>query len=183
MATPSTPGLKEYLNNQAPGDETELGQYLDAAIRTVRHRCGPLEPTAVTEQQRMSGGTILVNERPLISLTSVTDSDGVTLDISQSKLDKGAGIIYLGNWLTDLVEVVYQAGYNPAPDDLELATYMVAGHLWDTQRGRSGSFAQIHGLDDDAPVGAEASQLVLQGFAWPRRAMELTRSYVKDGFR
>lgn len=184
MATPDLTGLKRFLDldNNAAYDQ-ELQTYLAAAKTTIGQRTGPVESKSVTEQQRATCGVLLVNQWPVIAVTSATDDDGAAIDVSGVKIDKGAGIIRLGVDLTELVEITYTAGHVPCPDDLELATYVVGGHLWDTQRGRSGSFSQIHGLDDDSPVGAEASQFVLQGFALPRRAMELTRPYVKAGFR
>lgn len=184
MATPNLIGLKRFVD--LDGDITydqELEAYLVAAKATIGLRVGPLESTAMTEQQRAHCGVVLVNEWPVIGVTSATDDDGAAIDVSGVKIDKGAGVVGLGVEITELVEITYTAGHVPCPDDLELATYVVGGHLWDTQRGRSGSFAQVHGLDDDAPVGGDASYFVMQGFALPRRAMELTRPYIKAGFR
>lgn len=183
MATPNLTSLKDFLDIDDPDHDVELPTYLDSATRTIGLRCGPLQPEDFTEQVRATCGSLLVSKWPVVSVTSVTDDDGQAVDVTGAKVNKSAGVIRLATPVTGVVEVAYKAGYDPCPDDLELAVYVVASHLWDTQRGRSGSFAQIHGLDDDAPVGGDASYFVMQGFALPRRAMELTRPYIKPGFR
>lgn len=184
MATPTLLGLKKFLEIEATDTtyDSELPTYLDSAEQTIAHRCGPIRPTAVTQQVRAHCGQFTVPQWPVISLTSVTDEDGTSVSVVGAKVDRGAGVIRLASGESGLLEVTYQAGYEPCPDDLELALYVVAGHLWDTQRGRSGGFSMIRGLDDDAPVGGDASYFVMQGFALPRRAMELTRPYIKAGF-
>lgn len=183
MAQPSLSSLKDFLDIKTGEYDGELPSYLGAAESTIVHRCGPVSPQEFTEDSHANYGTFVVNNWPVVSVDSVTDDEGRVADLSRMKLDKNAGVVRLRTYLTGHIEVVYTAGYASCPDDLELAIYVVAGHLWDTQRGRSGSFAQIHGLDDDAPVGGDASFYVMQGFALPRRAMELTRPYVKAGFR
>lgn len=181
MATPTLPDLKAFLGIDTDGQDAELTKHLGAARATMRHRCGPDIPTEVVERVIVRSGTAVLNELPLISVTSAVDDDGDPLDVSGAKLDN-AGIVReigSGGAFCGRAQLTVQAGHDPCPDDLELAIYVVAGHLWDTQRGRSGSFAQVHGLDDDAPVGGDASYLVLRGFALPRRAMELARAYLK----
>lgn len=185
MATPSLPKLKAFLDIEEGEDafDLELADYLASATGTIARRCGYLEPTEVVEQIRVSNDALVVSEWPVVTVTSAVDDDGASVDVSTAKIDRGAGIIRLGGGVNGLIEVTYQAGYDPCPEDLEMATYVVAGHLWDTQRGRTGAFTQVHGLDDDAPVGGDASFFVLQGRALPRRAMELTRPYTKAGLR
>ena len=183
MAEPNLSSFKDFLDIETDEYDGELPSYLQAAESTIVHRCGPIRPTEFTESTHVYCGTFVVSNWPVVTVTSVTDDDGRATDLSRMKLDKNAGVVRLRTYLTGPAEVVYSAGYADCPDDLELSIYVVGGHLWDTQRGRSGSFAQIHGLDDDAPVGGDASYFVMQGFALPRRAMELTRPYVKAGFR
>lgn len=182
MATPSLPELKKFLDITVADFDDELPLYLDSGTSTIAHRCGPLEPTSYTETTSANYGSVLVSHWPLVSVESVVDDDGNSVDVTNAKINQDAGIVRVGA-VDGPVVITYTAGYDPCPADLETAVYVVAGHLWDTQRGRSGSFTQIHGLDDDAPVGGDASFFVMQGFALPRRAMELTRPYVKAGFR
>lgn len=183
MAEPTLSSFKDFLDITSGEFDGELPSYLSSAESTIIHRCGPIRPTEFTEASRAECGTFVVSRWPVIAVTSVTDDDGNAADLSRTKVDKAAGVVRLRIGLTGEIEVVYSAGYAECPDDLETAVYVVGGHLWDTQRGRSGSFAQIHGMDDDSPVGGDASFYVMQGFALPRRAMELTRPYVKAGFR
>lgn len=182
MATPNLIDLKAFLDIDATIYDDELEVYLSSATSTIAHRCGPLSVTNQEEQHDVACGDIVVHSWPVVALTSVTRASGESVDVSDARVLKDAGVIRVPGLSGD-VDVEYEAGYDPCPDDLELAVYVTAGHLWDTQRGRSGSFTQVHGMDDDAPVGGDASYYVLQGYALPRRAMELTRPYTKAGFR
>lgn len=183
MAEPTLSSFRDFLDIDSGEFDGELPSYLSAAESTIVHRCGPIRPTEFTEATRIESGTFLVSRWPVIEVTSVVDDDENAVSLTRMKVDKDAGVIRLRSSFTGPAEVTYRAGHAVCPDDLETAVYVVGGHLWDTQRGRSGSFAQIHGMDDDAPVGGDASYFVMQGFALPRRAMELTRPYVKAGFR
>jgi hypothetical protein len=183
VAEPTLSSFKDFLDIKSGEFDGELPSYLLSAESTIVHRCGPIRPTEFTETSRAECGEFVVSHWPIIEVTSVVDDDGREQNLSRMKVDKNAGVVRLRNALTGPIEVTLTAGYPECPDDLETAVYVVGGHLWDTQRGRSGSFAQIHGMDDDAPVGGDASFFVMQGMALPRRAMELTRPYVKAGFR
>ncbi len=182
MATPNLSALKDFLDIEGSEHDDELETHLGAAASTIAQRCGPLEPVEFTESTPVHAGTFTVSRWPLVTVVSVTDDEERNVDLSRMRTDPESGVVRLRTGFTGRVDVTYTAGYDPCPDDLELAVYVTAGHLWDTQRGRSGSFATVHGLDDDAPVGGDASYFVMRGFALPRRAMELTRPYVKAGF-
>src|SRR5690606_17141378 len=160
----------------------ELESFLDAAQATIDHRCGPAGGAVVTEQVQARDGVLVLNERPVQAVSTAVDDDGNQIDLGGVKVSTLSAVVRLRRPVRGQVEVTYTAGWDPYPDDLEKAVYIVADHLWETQRGRSGSFTQIHGIDDDAPVGGDASFFVMRGFALPRRAMELTRPYIKGGF-
>lgn len=181
MAIPTEPAARDFANVTDPTSFVEFGTFFSAALAAIGHRCGPVGGTTVTEQVAARGGVMILNERPVQTLVSVTDSDGNAVSITGAKISRRSAIVRLVSTICDEVDVQYTAGWDPYPADLEKAVYIVSDHLWETQRGRSGSFTAIHGIDDDAPVGGDASYLVLRGFALPRRAMELIRPYVKFG--
>jgi hypothetical protein len=181
MATPTETEARAFSNVEDSAMFAEFGTFFDAALGAISHRCGPVGGTTFTEQTTARCGTFILDERPVQTLVSATDSDGNTVDITGAKISRRSAVVRLATSIYDELDVVYTAGWDPYPDDLEKAVYIVADHLWETQRGRSGSFTQIHGIDDDAPVGGDASYLILRGFALPRRAMELTRPYNKFG--
>lgn len=181
MASPDLAGLKAFLNIDTSVYDEELPSYLEAARSTIAQRCGPDEPTETVSEVEITCGTALLPVRPVIAVIDATNEAGAPIGLAHVRVRRRAGIVSGLAGYTGAATITYTAGYNPCPDDLELAIYIVAGHLWDTQRGRSGSFTQVHGLDDDAPVGGDASFLVLRGFALPRRAMELTRPYTQTG--
>ena len=122
-------------------------------------------------------------------MLSVTEIDGAPAEIDEQYSDLSIGEVWLNRCDTGgyvrarrrrlRLNVTYQAGRDPVPEDVKTAMLIIVGHLWDTQRGRSGSRAGVMGLDDDAPIGGDASYLVLQGYALPRRAMELLRPYMQ----
>lgn len=183
MAVPGLPGLKEFLNIGGTTQDEELSRHLVSARGTMRHRVGPDESTAATDSTRVLCGSAFLPQWPVISITSATGRAGEVLDISSAEVDPTTSeITGIGPRYTGKATILYQIGFTAYPDDLELATYIVAGHLWETQRGRTGSWAQMHGMNDDTPVGGDASFYVLRGFALPRRAMELIEPYRKGGF-
>lgn len=181
MATPTASAAREFANVTDPNSFSEFETFFDSALQTVSNRCGPVGGTTITEQATVRSGVMVLSERPVQSLVSITDSDGNTVSTTGAKISRRSAIVRLRSSLCDEVDVEYEAGWDPYPDDLEKAVYVVTDHLWETQRGRSGSFTQIHGIDDDAPVGGDASYLILRGFALPRRAMELIAPYRKFG--
>lgn len=182
MAAPSLERLAEFVNITDPPTIQRLQEFLDASLLTITQRCGPPAGTVVAEQVHARDGVLVLSERPVQELVTVMDDRGGEVSIEGARISRRSAVVRLSRPMTCEFDVTYKAGWDPYPADLEMAVYIVADHLWETQRGRSGSFAALHGLDDDAPVGGDASHFVLRGFALPRRAMELTRPYIKPGF-
>ncbi len=181
MAVPTAIAAREFANVTDPLEFAEFDAFFDAALQAISQRCGPVGGTTFTEQSHARCGVLILDQRPVQTVDSAVDEDGNAVDVTGAKISRQAAIVRLASSITGELDVTYTAGWDPYPDDLEVAVYVVTDHLWETQRGRTGAFTQIHGLDDDAPVGGDASFLVLRGFALPRRAMELTRPYVRFG--
>ena len=181
MATPTAEAAREFSNVSDPSSFDEFDTFFNAALQAISHRCGPVGGTSVTEQAMARCGVLILAERPVQSVDSAADQDGNPVDVTGARISRRSAIVRLRSSITRELDVTYTAGWEPYPDDLEKAVYVVTDHLWETQRGRSGSFTQVHGIDDDAPVGGDASFLVLRGFALPRRAMELIVPYRKFG--
>lgn len=180
MATPDLDGLKQFLNKTDNTDDTELETYLGASIKAVSDRCGPLSSTAFTERVRANCGSFVVTQWPIINISAITEPDGTAVDITAIDLDNNAGIVHL-NYIHGPHDVTYTAGYAPCPDDLELATYIIGKHLWETQRGTTGGRGQYMGGGDPLPTGNDAATIVVRGFAFPQRAMELMDANRKPG--
>lgn len=175
--------VKTFLGNiETPDFDSQLEEFLDAATLAVEHRVGPMVTTSFTESVRLSNCMAMLEHWPVQSITTV---DGEAFTVEEDLSDLSIGELYVGT--SGRATVAYTAGRaagpTDVPEDLRIATMVVVGHLWDTQRGRSGGFAHIPGMDDDAPIGGDASYFVMQGFAMPRRAMELMRPYWKTNLR
>lgn len=172
MALPDVTALKPHLNIPAGQtvDDTELERTLGAAIRVVERKVGPLTPIPVVEHHLglALAAELVLRRAPVKTLTSVEVLGGGTVTADQYVLDAEAGIVELagGRRLHGDYTVTYEAGWAEVPEDIELATYIIAAHLWDTQRvpGRS-------------RPGQPADQQPLRGFAIPNRAATLLAPY------
>jgi hypothetical protein len=143
---------------------------------------GPIITRTVTERVQVGSGyrTLCVRQRPLVSVTSITDvSSGVALDTSDVELDTNAGIVrrklglpFLGRgWV---FTVVYTAGWGTAvPAAFGEAARIILEHLWQTQHGPA-----------VRPVlgGEEEVTLPGWGFAIPNRAAELLAPYAIEAY-
>lgn len=169
---------KDMLNIPASktADDAEIDSWIAAIESGLEKRLGgPVTSRAVTERSELlQGGTvILVRQRPLVSVTSITDSGGGALGTGDLDLDVNAGLIrrklgipFYGPFFawSPQVTVVYVAGWGTsvAPAFSGFARIVIR-HLWDTQRGPV-----------SMPLAGE--QLVgVPGFSFaiPARAVEL----------
>lgn len=141
MAVVTTPAIKAHLNIAGDTHDTELGQFVAAAEAVIAKRCGPLEPTAVTERVPGCGSSLVLTRLPVISLTSVTPVGGSAASLSDLYLDTRTGMVrwaagsagFAGDWY----DVAYSAGRTTCPPDLVLAIKELVRHMWQTQRGPS----------------------------------------------
>lgn len=152
-------------------DDDELRNFLAAVTEVVESKAGACVRRTVT--QRVSDGhySIVLAQRPVISVTSVTSllTGGVSWGPSQLILDGDAGIIsiqigavpfYYGPW-----DVTYQVGRVIIPERILHAAKELLRHLWDTQRGQLA-----------APVLGGGETYTTQAgwsFSIPRRVLEL----------
>jgi len=160
--------------------DSEIGAYI-ATIESSLERMtgGPLINRTITAEraEMMSNQTvILVRQRPLVSVTSVTSASGGAIDISAGlDIDANAGTFrrklglpFYGpffQWLPQ-VTVTYVAGWGVAvPAAFNTASRIILQNLWQTQHGPSARPSM--GASDEmvTPPGF--------GFAIPNQAAEL----------
>ncbi len=157
--------------------DTEIAAYV-ATIESCleRYTGGPMVNRTVTERAEMmsSQTVILVRQRPLVSVTSITSASGGAIDISAGlDLDVNAGAIrrklglpFYGpffEWLPQ-VTVTYVAGWGTAvPAAFGTAARIILQNLWSTQRGPA----------PQPLMGEEMVTLPGFGFAIPNQAAEL----------
>jgi hypothetical protein len=171
---------KDQLNipQATTTSDGEIQSYIatiESALR--RYTGGPLVNKVITAERAelLSNQTvILVRQRPLVSVTSITSASGGTIDISAGlDLDVNAGTIrrklglpFFGPFFTWLpqVNVTYVAGWGVSvPAAFNSAARIILQNLWDTQRGPAA--LPMGGGDMVTPPGF--------GFAIPNRAAEL----------
>lgn len=163
--------LKAELNMTAAKDsperDRELRQKLASATRMVEKRCGPVSVKDFTQSFRAC--SVVLDYRPVVSITSVTPLGGVALSSADAvrRLDAEAGIVELTAAATRAGggTIVYRAGRTAIPANLKDATLVIAKHLWETQRGVSARPGMGGDEMADAVVGV--------GWALPNRAREL----------
>jgi hypothetical protein len=138
---------------------------------------GPLVNRSVTERAEMmsSQTVILVRQRPLVSVTSITSASGGAIDISAGlDLDANAGTIrrklglpFYGPFFTWLPQcnVIYVAGWGTSvPAAFGSFARIVIQHLWTSQHGPSSR---------PSMGGDEMATIPGFGFAVPNMAAEL----------
>lgn len=179
MSTPpvTLDEVKAQLNLTSTAEDIELQLYTEAATDLIEELVGPMVVAEFTESAECGGhGAVLLRHWPITEVASV-EQGGAPVDVDLDRSDLTIGSVQVGRrgWVT----VTYSAGRAPVPAALKLATLLTVDHLWETQRGRQGGFTAIHGVDDDSPVGGDASFLVMQGNALPPRAKGLLRPYLQ----
>lgn len=166
------PDAKTHLGITVDTDDAELTVMITAAEAALAKMCGPLSATATTSIVDGGGRSLPLPVSPVISLTSVTASDGTTIATTDlSVLPPGlvtytnGGACFPALWYT----VVYQAGRATCPADLLLADKELVRHLWATQRG---------GAARPGPQSDPTSP----GFSVPYRVQELIAPHLRPGF-
>lgn len=128
-----------FLGVNTDNDE-ELRFHLDTASRVVESYVGPVARRTITETVSGSGGTLILNHAPVISLTSVTSALGYsgTYDVAGMYLDAEAGIVRYGatglTWAYP-VTVTYVAGRTIVDPRIRMAVLDLIRMNWRAQQG------------------------------------------------
>ncbi len=173
--------LKAHINTASSADDVELMVHLEAATDLVEARVGPMVVATFTDRVFTNrSGSLVLPRNLVVSVTSATGQLTGTTYASAGLYVRGSVVRAAGDLplVADDYAVVYEAGRQSVPAALKLATLIVAGHLWETQRGRSAR-PDLLGSESEGFVGADAAGLVARGFALPRRAMELMAAYAQ----
>lgn len=98
----------------------------EADFEELAHRAF-VPRTAQTAYARGGGDYLYLPFRDIRSVTSVTDSDGDAVDITDVKIDKRLGALYLEDgWDADLMTVVYAHGLDEPPASVKRAVMLLA---------------------------------------------------------
>jgi hypothetical protein len=135
--------LARFLNITLSEDDSrrpELEACLQSAVALTEARTGPIYTREVSYRIRSEGRLLVVPAVDLAAVTAVVGPGGEVplADFRPGYLDLANGLIYLpvGSPAGPYV-VTVTAGTDTPPEDLRRAVLYVAGHLWDSQRGRS----------------------------------------------
>lgn len=133
---------KTHLNFRSDTDDVELQAFLDDAETVLTRHVGPLAQRTVTERHNGGADAVLLQQWPVVSVTSVTYATGGSIPVTADDLDAEAGILHLpfapAYGKRSLI-VTYQAGRTTLPGDLRRAVLELTRHLWRTQRGSAPS--------------------------------------------
>ena len=155
--------VRAHLNLSSTSNDGELTLMLDAAEDIVRDLIGGA-PDQVTERITASGGLGILSRRPAYD---VEVEDGTVTGFT---VNPHAGLVYdLPAWHGPM-SVTYTVGDGSVPSAVTLATVIIAGHLWETQRGTSPTALTLQGED--------AGPSPLMGFAIPNRAKDLLEPFM-----
>lgn len=174
---------KDHVN--IPQTTTTFDSELLSKIATIQANLekltgGPIITRTVTERVEVGSWyrTLTVRQRPLVSVTSITDvASGAAITITDLELDTNAGIIRrkleLPFWARGpYFTVVYTAGWGTAiPAAFNEAARIILEHLWKTQRGPA---------RQPAIGGEDLVTLPGFGYAVPNRAAELLSPYTLE---
>lgn len=164
--------IKKQLNIPLTdtGDDDELLQFGASVTQVIENHVGAVTQRTVTETFNGGRPALLLSTRPVLSITSVTDTGNV-LASGDYSLNTEAGVLTRVSGVYPLpflpgvnsVTVTYLVGTAAVAGNVLQAALIIMQHMWDTQRPAGGGpYAQ--GSDDYDPR---------YSYSIPRRALEL----------
>lgn len=166
---------KTFLNIDGVSDDEELRGFIETATRVVESVVGPVVVRTYTEVHRGSGRLLVLNNVPVLSLTSLAavPTGGINYVVADLDIDAATGIVRRldGGRFVGPLRAVYPAGRRIVPATMTMAARVIVAHMWETQRGhtqgrRPTSAMDRMGSGDMAPAPGVS-------FMVPRRALEL----------
>ena len=154
-------------------DDDELRNFMQAVTEVVESKVGPCVRRTVTQRVTGPCRTIVLNQAPVISVTSVTSvwSGGPSWTTSQLVVDGDAGTVdtqwgaipfWWGPW-----DVVYVVGRAVVAERWIHAAKELLRHLWETQRGEL----------EAGPLSAGSGETFTTSAGWafsiPNRVLEM----------
>lgn len=157
------------------GSDEEIRDYIEAASGLAELISGRTMRRAVTEKHSGRGCQMVLDQWPVLSVTSVTEN-GIVLAASGYSLSDSGVLTRVSGYQplpwargVDNIAVSYVAGRATVPAAVSLAVQIIVQHLWQTRRGA----AQVTGLGGSDSSGVEMEAVRMYGFAVPNRARQL----------
>jgi hypothetical protein len=154
--------LKKRVTDTA--DDAKLQEFIGAATDLIEDRMGRVVPVTITEDVFSRGDTIVLRERPVIEIVSVTRYPGGTLlpahDVTTLtrgwRLTSAEGVLETSGRFPGDMRIVYRAGRQPVPRRFRMAGKELTAHLWRTsQLNQEGGRPQAQG-DTQVPASSYA---------------------------
>ncbi len=164
--------LRTHLKKSAADDDAELGIYASAACQMVINLVGHVSPVTAVFDGEPRCGTLVLPDRPVISVTSVLSMPGGETVAAADPMTGTPGwtLLSLDGVMSitgaSLVRVQYVPGRDPIPANYTLAALELAGHLWRSSKLNQGGGRPAVGGSDDTLIPGTA-------YALPHRVREL----------
>lgn len=150
--------------------DTQLLDWIDAITKAVENYVNEVvERRTIVERQTLRGDLVWrLWSVPVISLTSVVSTDGVTTwDVSDFDVDPDSGVVETLTGFPPYGRVVatYEAGYETIPYNYKQGGLVILQHIWETQRGVGQVGTGVIGQE-------EGTYGQLSTYSLPRKALE-----------
>lgn len=165
--------VKTHLGKTTTADDTQLLGFIAAAEAMIIQRVGQVASVdAEDDVTSPPTGAIVMEHRPVISVTSVVELPGGETVPEADRLtgadgwylDTPHGIVRHTDRFPPVVRITYEAGRSPVPGNIRMAALELAAHLWrGSQHNR------------DRPGVGEPDGVLIPGvaYAMPYRVREL----------
>lgn len=152
--------LRGYLR-KSEADDALLAVYATTACQMIRDRMGEVSPVTAVVEVCPRRRTIVLEHRPVISVTSVEELPGLA---AVPQADTGAGT---DGWVLESkqgvlahtlywppkVRITYEAGRSPVPEKFKLAGLQLGAHLWRVDQLNTGGGRPPAGIDETVVPG------------------------------
>ncbi|MER8004985.1 hypothetical protein [Streptomyces sp. NPDC094149] len=155
-------------------DDAELREFIEATTFAVEYFVGPVARRTVQQVVTGNRDALVLHTTPVIALTSVTavQSWQMAIDLADLDVDTNTGVVRRNDSLCFPVgdyRLVYTAGRQLVPANVELAGKLILQHLWRTNFGA----ARGPSVSDDFLA---TEQVPGFGYAIPNRALQLLQA-------
>lgn len=166
--------FKTFIKVTSDTQDDLLQEALDAATDIVAEGVdASLTSSTLRLRVRPGARALVLPFTHLQNVQMIIRPDLTALALEEADVDLVAGIITVpralaGEWQVDVTPRGGMAA-------LSLAVKIIAKHLWGTQRGTQSGGPR-------GEIDAQQGEVVLVGYAIPRRAAELLKPYLAPGF-
>ncbi|MBX6382165.1 MAG: phage gp6-like head-tail connector protein [Microbispora sp.] len=148
--------LKAYLRKTGDADDEVLTTYVSTACRMIRDRMGEVSPVTAVVEVRARGRHLVLEHRPVISITSVEELPGLEAipeadPVTGTEgwvLESREGVLRHTLCWPGWVRITYTAGRDPVPPTFVTAALELAAHLWRTSQHNTGGGRPPVGVDE-----------------------------------